>query len=72
VTHSGGKSIHGWFHAFNRRETELRAFMDYAVSLGADHATWHRSQFVRIPDGRRENGKPQVCFYLDPTKAVTL
>jgi hypothetical protein len=39
VTHSGGKSLHGWYYVFDRRERELRPFMDYAVSLGADHAT---------------------------------
>jgi hypothetical protein len=44
--------------------------MDYAVSLGADHATWLRSQFVRLPDGLRQNGRRQVTYYLDPRKAV--
>jgi hypothetical protein len=72
VTHSGGKSLHGWYYVFDRRERELRPFMDYAVSLGADHATWVRSQFVRIPDGLRENSKRQRCYYLDPAKAVKL
>ncbi len=72
VTHSGGKSLHGWFRASNKTERELRRFMEYAVTLGADHATWTRSQFVRIPDGLRENGKRQLCYYLDPGKAVKL
>ena len=44
VTHSGGKSLHGWYYVFNRRERELRYFMNYAVSLGADHATWVRDR----------------------------
>jgi hypothetical protein len=72
ITHSGGKSLHGWYYVFDRREAELRHFMDYAVSLGADRATWLRSQFVRIPDGLRENNKLQRCYYLNPEKAVKL
>ena len=46
--------------------------MDYAVSLGADHATWLRSQFVRLPDGLRQNGKRQITYDLDPGKAVEM
>jgi hypothetical protein len=72
VTHSGGKSLHGWYYVFGHRDSELRPFMNYAASLGADHATWLRSQFVRIPDGLRENSKRQRCYYLDPGKAVKL
>jgi hypothetical protein len=70
VVYSGGKSLHGWFHAFRKPESELRAFMDYAVALGGDPASWLRSQFVRLPDGLRENGKRQITYYLDPAKAV--
>jgi hypothetical protein len=40
--------------------------MRYAVSLGADHAPWTRSQFVRIPDGTHENGRRQPVFYFNP------
>jgi hypothetical protein len=73
VVHSGGKSLHGWFSAFNRDEQrELWAFMRYAHSLGADWVTWRRSQFVRLPDGRRQNGARQLTYYLDPGNAVTL
>jgi hypothetical protein len=70
ATHSGGKSLHGWFAAFNRTIKELREFFAYAVSLGADPMTWTRSQFVRMPDGRRENGNRQVTFYFNPKEAV--
>jgi hypothetical protein len=72
VTHSGGKSLHGWYYALDRNSEELRFFMRYAVRRGADPATWTRSQFVRIPDGLRDTGKRQTCFYLDPQKAVQL
>jgi hypothetical protein len=40
--------------------------MRYAVSLGADAATWTRSQFVRMPDGLRENGNRQVVYFFNP------
>jgi hypothetical protein len=73
ITSSGGKSLHGWFYVLDRDEANLRSsFMNYAVTIGADKATWTPSQFVRIADGRRENGKRQSCYYLDPEKAVNL
>jgi hypothetical protein len=82
VVFSGSKSLHSWFYcATQAEETQLR-FMRYAVSLGADHATWTRSQFVRVPDGTRRDGKTsaaleasgivgvpagkQVALYLNP------
>jgi hypothetical protein len=70
AVHSGGKSLHAWFRAFPLYDEVTWPFMSYAYQLGADHVTWTRSQFVRIPDGRRENGKTQTCYYLDPGKAV--
>ena len=66
--HSGGKSLHGWFWAKNSSEAIQYRFMRYAVSLGADPATWTRSQFVRIPDGLRENGSRQYVIYFNPAK----
>ncbi len=63
---SGGKSEHGWFWVQGVSEAELLVFMRYAVSLGADHATWTRSQFVRMPDGTRDNGKRQLVHYFEP------
>lgn len=71
--HSGGKSFQGWFLAFDRDEdTELFPFMQRAVALGADPVTWTRSQFVRNPDGRRQNSKRQTTYYFDPQHAVSL
>jgi hypothetical protein len=67
---SGGKSLHGWYSAHNQTEKQLRPFMEYAVSLGADKQLWCRSQFSRVPDGRRENGNLQTAYYFDPGKAV--
>lgn len=66
TVHSGGKSLHGWFHCSNQSEERLRAFMRAAVALGADCATWTRSQFVRMPDGMRENGKRQTVYFFNP------
>jgi len=57
AVHSGSKSIHGWFFCAGQPEERLRAFMRYAASLGADPALWTRSQFVRMPDGTRGNGR---------------
>ncbi len=39
--------------------------MRKAVSLGADPATWTRSQFVRMPDGTRDNGKRQTVYFFN-------
>jgi hypothetical protein len=66
VVHSGGKSLHAWFYCLNEREQDLERFMRYAVSLGADPHTWLRSQFVRMPDGTRSNGKRQTAYFFDP------
>src|SRR5262249_48939210 len=66
AVHSGSKSIHGWFYCVGQTEERLRGFMRYAVSLGADIATWTRSQFVRMPDGTRDNRKRQTVYFFNP------
>jgi hypothetical protein len=68
AVHSGSKSLHGWFDCSGRDEANLLRFMRYAVSLGADPATWIRSQFVRLPDGHRDNGKRQAVLFFRPSK----
>jgi hypothetical protein len=71
VCFSGGKSLHAWFRVFDVDLAKQYGFVEYAISLGADPALWkNRSQFARIPDGRRENGVRQTCYYLDPRQAV--
>jgi hypothetical protein len=65
VVSSGGKSLHGWFYCPDRTEAELLDFMRYAIRLGADWRLWLRSQFVRMPDGTRDNGQRQRVHYLD-------
>jgi hypothetical protein len=64
AVHSGNKSIHGWFFCAGHLEERLQRFMRYAVTLGADPATWTRSQFVRIPGGTHPNGKQHAFFFL--------
>lgn len=63
AVHSGGKSLHGWFYVHGQPESKVEKFFRYAVSLGADRATWTRSQFVRMPDGTRDNGNRQTVFF---------
>ena len=66
AVHSGSKSIHGWFYCQGQPEESLLRFMRYAVTLGADRATWTRSQFVRMPDGTREGGNRQAVYFFNP------
>jgi hypothetical protein len=67
VVHSGGKSLHGWYPCDGGEEEDyMHRFMRFAVSLGADPATWTRIQLVRMPDGVRDNGKRQRVLYFNP------
>jgi hypothetical protein len=66
AVYSGGKSLHGWFYCAGIREETLSRFFRCAVSLGADPANWTRSQFARMPDGLRENGRRQAVYSLNP------
>jgi len=71
VVHSGNKSLHGWFHVEGMSETKQISFFDEATQLGADTATWNRSLFVRMPDGKRANGKRQSILYFNHPKYQT-
>ena len=66
VVHSGNKSLHGWFYCAGDPDSAFERFFSYAVSLGADPATWTCCQLVRMPDGQRDNGRPQRVVYFDP------
>lgn len=57
VVFSGSKSLHSWFFCASQSEDSIRKFFDYAVSLGADPRMWTPSQFARLPDGHRPDGK---------------
>jgi hypothetical protein len=69
---SGGKSGHAWFNVRGLPVPTRRAFFSEAVRLGGDPQLWTRSQLCRIPDGRRENGRRQTCFYFNPENCVAL
>ncbi len=86
AVHSGGKSLHGWFpvtpgESETPERSDLWRFMAYAVRLGADKATWCRSQWVRCPGGTRRdllgripkdaarNPVTQEVLYFDPETA---
>jgi hypothetical protein len=66
VVSSGGKSLHGWFYCQGMGDEQLWPFMHYARQLGACRATWGRSQFVRMPGGRRSTGARQKVFFFNP------
>ncbi len=66
AVHSGGKSLHGWFYCADIPEEKVSRFFRYAMSLGADRANWNPSQFARMPDGLRENGRRQTVYFLNP------
>jgi hypothetical protein len=71
AVHSGGKSLHGWFFCAGVADDTVLKFFRYAVSLGADPATWSLCQFVRMPGGCRgkdKHGKDirQVVFFFNP------
>lgn len=73
AVHSGGKSLHGWFFCEGQPEDRLRAFLSYAVGLGADPVTWTKSQFVRMPGGLRPHTarpKRQSVFYFNPSMII--
>jgi len=65
AVHSGRKSLHGWFLVHAQPDAKVEKFFRYAVNLGADPSTWTRSQFVRMPDGTRDNGNRQTVFFLN-------
>ena len=67
VVSSGGKSLHGWFRIKGSIPAELEKFNRGALRLGACSSTIKNpSQFVRMPDGLRKNGKRQLVWYFNP------
>lgn len=65
---SGGKSIHGWWYCSGVDEGKIKSvFWKKAIEYGADPKTWLASQFVRMPDGTRENGVEQAVLYFNPS-----
>lgn len=63
---SGGKSIHGWWYCEGQTDERLQTFWRRALAYNADPRTWLASQFIRMPDGTRDNGKDQPVLYFNP------
>jgi hypothetical protein len=61
VVDSGNKSCHGWFLNNEKMTQEAKFFLR---QLGADMQTMRPSQPVRLPGGRRENGRIQSVLYV--------
>jgi len=63
---SGGKGFHAWFPTTTSIEDD-RLFWRLCIGLGADPALFrNHSQFVRMPNGTRDNGNRQSVVYLNP------
>jgi hypothetical protein len=71
VVSSGGKSLHAWWRVFEKTEAQSQAFMRRAARNGADPKTFDLNQFVMMPGGTRDNGNPQVIYYLAPDEALS-
>lgn len=66
VVDSGGKSLHSWFLCADQNEEQIRKFFSYAVSLGADRATWTKCQLVRMPMVTRpDTGRTQKVLFFN-------
>jgi hypothetical protein len=65
--YSGGKSLQNWFASKDCDERELGEwFRREARALGACPSTWCPAQFVRMPDGTRDDGRRQSVEYCAP------
>ena len=68
IIYSGGKSLQAWRPCKDIDEQSLdQWFHGIAAPLGACGSTWCRSQFVRMPDGQRDDGRRQTVEYYNPT-----
>jgi hypothetical protein len=43
----------------------MKKFFRYAMTLGACRSGWTKSQFMRMPDGMRDNGNRQSVIYCN-------
>jgi hypothetical protein len=64
IVDSGNKSLHMWVKN-NEKVTEERKH--FLRMLGADTKTMRPAQAVRVPGGRRENGRVQHLLWINPT-----
>jgi hypothetical protein len=67
VVYSGGKSLQSWFPCKDTDEDSLAQwYQEEALTIGACRSTWCRAQFVRMPDGDRDDGRRQSLEYYNP------
>ncbi len=67
AVHSGNKSIHGWFNVAGRSPAWCEALIQRAVELRVDPQPAEiASQCVRMPGGRRNNGRDQEILFCNP------
>ena len=66
---SAGKSIHGWFNVGGLSPYLKLRFFRFAAWLGADETLYDMAKLVRMPGGRRKNGKHQEILYWEPEHA---
>jgi len=66
VVDSGNKSLHAWFYCGGISDDALEVHFRKAVRLGADPNLFDKMQFVRLPDGVRDNGNRQSILYFKP------
>lgn len=66
VVWSGGKSLHGWFDVRALTPYALFRFFRFAVYLGADASLWDPCKLVRLPGGRRSDGRLQPILHYAP------
>jgi hypothetical protein len=65
IVFSGGKSLHGWFGAYEKTEYDIRTFFLEATKLGADRMMRIPSQYCRVPNGTnyKTRRKQQVIYW---------
>lgn len=73
VCFSGNKSLHAWFWVEQHPEADVMQFFRYAVTLGADFATWTKSQLCRLPGGYNNDRQcKQDVYYFKPGATTSL
>ena len=65
AVHSGNKSLARLVFRSRPARSKGGKVFPLRRGLGADAATWTRSQFVRCPDGTRDNGKRQTVYFTN-------
>jgi hypothetical protein len=70
IVDSGGKSLHGWFNCAGEKEDKIMKILKEACRHGGDNKMRYKSQFCRLPNGKRSTGEKQSVLYFDPENTV--